>query len=153
MIRHLPAISTQFFYAKQILMKQNVFVSILSVCLVFLATAAFGQRTVVSPDHAAGTFEAAKATGEPMSVRYTLAPAFPDNLVFQLVPAGEFQLNAHITDAKGAEVLLISPQTVTGRYANSLDVSKLTPGKYFIEVFGATGKEGNYRIPFNIGTK
>ena len=101
-------------------MKQKFIVSFLSLCLILLASIAYGQRATVSSDEATGTFRLSSASPEPISVRYSLAPAYPDNLVLQLVPGSEFVLNAHITDTKGQEVLQIKPETVGARYASSI---------------------------------
>jgi hypothetical protein len=134
-------------------MKQKLIISFLSSCLVLLASLASAQRATVSSDQAAGSFQISNGSPEAINVRYSLAPASPDNIVLLLVPGTEFTLNAHVMDAKGQEVLPIKPETVTGRYANSMDISKLAPGKYYVEVqTGIAGQEG-HRIAFNVGTK
>jgi hypothetical protein len=133
-------------------MKQKFIASFISLCLVFLASIAYGQRATVSSDQATGTFRISAASPEGISVRYSLAPAYPDNIVLQLMSGSEFVLNAHVTDAKSHEVLQIKQETVGARYANSIDISKLVPGQYFIEVHNSNG-ENAHRIPFNVGTK
>lgn len=133
-------------------MKQKFIVSFLSLCLVFLASIAYGQRATVSSDQATGTFRISTTSPEPISVRYSLAPAYPDNIVLQLISGSEFVLNAHISNAKGQEVQQIKQETVGARYASSLDISKLAPGNYFIDVLNSNG-ENAQRIPFNVGTK
>lgn len=134
-------------------MKQKLIITFLSSCLVLLASLAYGQRATVSDDQASGSFQISNGSPEAISVRYSLAPASPDNIVLLLVPMAEFTLNAHVMDAKGREVLPIKPETVTGRYANNLDISKLAPGNYYIEVLnGVAGQEGHH-IAFNVGTK
>lgn len=84
---------------------------------------------------------------EAVTANYTVSRAYPDNILLQIRPSAEFKLNARIVDAKGNELMKLPSETVAGRYANSIDVSSLQKGDYFIEFYGDTYRR-NYRIPF-----
>jgi hypothetical protein len=125
----------------------------LSILLTLLLLApAFAQRVSVADASKYGNFTATTTTGNTQEVRYILEGAYPSNIVLQVIPRADFKLNAHIVDAKGTEVQGIEPAMVSGRYVNSIDVSKLGSGNYFIEMQNNAGDGNTYRIPFSIGT-
>ncbi|HYD21745.1 MAG TPA: hypothetical protein VEB40_09745 [Flavipsychrobacter sp.] len=88
-----------------------------------------------------------KGSTEAVTANYTVSRAYPDNILLQIRPSAEFKLNARIVDTKGNELMKLPSETVAGRYANSIDVSSLRKGDYFIEFYGDTYRQ-NYRIPF-----
>jgi hypothetical protein len=90
----------------------------------------------------------AAAPNTTINVNYTVVPADGNNMVFQINPSTGFDLNAHIVDANGAEVLPISTETVGARYAKTVDVSSLAAGSYYFEFFGPL-YQAVYRIPFS----
>jgi hypothetical protein len=118
--------------------------------LVAMLAPGYAQRVSVADENKTGHFTALAQNNEQQEVRYMLDAAHPDNIVLQLVPRSEFKLNAHIITSAGAEVQPIEAVTVSGRYANSIDVSRLAPGSYFMEVQNTTGDGKNFRIPFSI---
>ena len=119
--------------------------------LVLLAPT-YAQRVSVSDEDKNGNFNALSTSNQTQEVRYILDVAYPDNIVLQLIPRADFTLNAHIVNAKGIEVQTIETSKVSGRYASSIDVSKLSAGSYFVEVQNNSGDGNNYRIPFSIST-
>lgn len=102
---------------------------------------AYGTRTT-------GKFTLTSASGTAVTASYSLMPAAPSNLVLQIVPSAAFTLTAHITDSKGREVMKLNTADVTLRYVNSIDVSKLPAGNYYIEILHGRNNALNYRIPF-----
>ena len=131
-------------------MKQKVLLSAL-LCIVFAAPSAFGQRVKVNSQSAVGTFNVSASSAQQVEARYAIRPAGPDNIVLMIAPKAAFTLNAHIIDSRGREVAKIPAEAVTLRYANSIDISKLAPGNYFIEVL--SGGANNYSIPFTVDSK
>jgi hypothetical protein len=132
-------------------MKQKLFLPTL-LCLVLFATAAFGQRVKINSQSATGTFRVSATAAEVIDAKYSIRPAAPDNIVLIIAPKyGQFTLNAHIIDIKGREVAKIPSEQVTQRYANSINISKLAPGNYFIEILN--GGNNGYSIPFTVSPK
>jgi hypothetical protein len=96
-----------------------------------------------------GSFEMSTAgQTAPLQASYSITPAGADNVVLQLTPDKPFTLNARIVDKQGKVMQAIPTEDVGLRYAQSIDVSKLAPGEYFIEVLYGDKSEKNYRIPF-----
>lgn len=120
-----------------------VLLLLLVSCAVVLRAHAYGARTT-------GSFTMTNATGMQITATYAVMPAQPANIVLQITPSSAFTLNAHITDSKGKELMKLNPEAVTMRYVNSIDVSKLPAGNYFIEILYGKNNELNYRIPFTI---
>lgn len=96
-----------------------------------------------------GSFEMSSSSKTtPVKASYSVSPAGPDNVVLQLIPDRPFTLNARIVDKQGKVVQAIPAEDIGLRYAQSINVSKLAPGEYFIEVVYGDKSEKNYRIPF-----
>ena len=131
-------------------MKQRLFLPTL-LCVVLFVPAAFGQRVRINSDHSTGTFQVPTGNSATINASYSIRPATPDNIVLVIAPKGEFDLNAHIVDSRGREVARIPSQHVGLRYANSIDISKLAPGNYSIEMLNG-GVKG-YNIPFSVAPK
>jgi hypothetical protein len=121
-------------------MKRIVFLSL----LLFL----FNIHAAFAENGSTGNFDIIGTNGI-VSVYYSIAPAYPDNVALQMRPNGEFNLNAHIVNANGEEVMKLKEETVTARYANSIDISALSAGDYYIELFYGENNEHSYRIPFS----
>lgn len=121
-------------------MKRTIFLS-----LVFLGL--FCCNTAFADGQNSGTFNLTY-NGNTISAIYNVVPAEPDNIVLHIRPSSEFVLNAHVVDKDGKELIKLAPETVTGRYVNSIDVSKLPAGTYYIEVLGGTAEE-KHSIPFS----
>ena len=124
-------------------MKRTIFLSLLIISLLQFSAITFAQDAF---SQITGNF-AIDQNGVTIEASYTLVPALPDNIVLHIRPSSEFVLNAHIVDADGKEMIKLETQTVAGRYVNSIDISKLAAGSYFIEVLGATAEQ-NHRIGF-----
>jgi hypothetical protein len=123
-------------------MKKTIFFSVLITCLLQFSATSFAQDA----SQTTGNFKIDQ-NGVSISANYTLAHALPDNIVLHIRPSSEFVLNAHIVDANGKEMIKLETQNVEGRYVNSIDVSKLAAGNYFVEILAATADQ-NYRIAF-----
>lgn len=134
-------------------MSRTLFFPLLCLCMLVCTAAAQAQRAVVSPDKGKGSFEISNQGPAPISVRYSITPAFPDNLTLQFQSSKEFTLNAHIVNAKGQEILPVAQTQVTGRFAQSLNVATLQPGHYFLEIQNAEVAGSSYRVPFDIAKK
>jgi hypothetical protein len=125
-------------------MKRIIFLTALMIVLVSIQKT-YGQKSIPVK----GSFEMpAKAGVAAVKAFYNVTEAANDNIVLQFVPDKPFKLNAHIVNNKGQEVQKINQQEVGLRYAESIDVSKLPAGDYFIEVLYGDNNEHNYRIPF-----
>ncbi len=129
-------------------MKPVLFMSML--CMLLLGgTAAFAQQAAVKTSETqSGNITLQNSTGKTINAYYTLAPAYPHNIVLQIRPSESFDLSASIVNAKGKEMMTIKQETVTGRYANSIDISKLSPGDYFIQLKYGVSNDQVYKIPF-----
>ncbi len=134
-------------------MNKKSITSVILLCLSLLALPAMAQRVNLDPQHARGSLLVTPADGSPVEVWYAFAPAYPDNLLLQFMPKSEFTLRAHIVDKAGAEVLALPEETVGLRYANSLEVAKLLPGTYYVEIYNGPDPQKVHRVPFAIGAK
>lgn len=122
-------------------MKKTIFLSLVFFCL--LNISAYAEET----NNASGNFTITQ-NGSPIQGHYSIMPAAPDNIVLQLSPSAEFKLNAHIVDPSGNELIKMDAVTVHGRYANSIDISSLGAGDYFIEIKSENESE-TLKIPFS----
>lgn len=124
-------------------MKKRNFLVILFALFISLSP----KMYAVGNEANTGSFEMMNSTGEAVTVHYSVTPAYPDKLAVMMNPSASFTLSSRIVDTEGNEKIKIKEETVTARYANSIDISSLTPGSYFIEV--VTGNEQPpYRIAF-----
>jgi hypothetical protein len=129
---------------KNLIMKKTILISILLLLFsISFTTYGEGQDNATT-----GTFTTINATGESVTINYSVAPAYPDNLAIQLRPSSTFMLKAHIVNHDGTEVLKIKQESVTGRYANSIDISTLPHGSYYFEVLPETEGQQPHRIAF-----
>lgn len=122
-------------------MKKAIILSLVFLCLLHITS--YGEET----NNASGNFSITQ-NGTPIQGHYSIMPAAPDNIVLQLSPSAEFMLNAHIIDQDGKELIKIDAATVHLRYANSIDISSLGAGSYFIEITSDNAAE-NLKIPFS----
>lgn len=122
-------------------MKKAIILSLVFLCL--LHPSSYGQET----SNASGNFTITH-NGAAIQGAYSIMPAAPDNIVLKLSPSADFMLNAHIVDQNGKELLKIDAVTVHLRYANSIDISSLGTGNYFIEIVSENAAE-NLKIPFS----
>ena len=113
-----------------------------------LLLSGFNESKAQGPASTKGSFEMATASKTAVKASYSVSPAGANNVVLQLTPDKPFTLNARIIDKQGKVVQAIPTEEVGLRYAESIDVSKLAPGEYFIEVVSGDKSEENYRIPF-----
>lgn len=97
---------------------------------------------------AKGDFDIVNAAGEPVHARYFVSRGLPDNLTILITPNKAFQMHARITDAKGNELIKIKQEEVTMRYANSVDISSLPAGNYFLELSYGKDDAQTYSIAF-----
>jgi hypothetical protein len=126
---------------KQKNMKRTIFFSLVILCL--LQISAIAQDA----NNSSGNFTITQ-NGASIQGHYSVMPAAPDNIVLQITPSAEFVLHARITDGNGKELIKIGAETVKVRYANSIDVSTLGAGNYFIEIT-SDNAEDNLKIPFS----
>lgn len=131
-------------------MSKTLFFPLVCLCLLFCTATAQAQRAVVSSDKARGSFQISNQGPAAIDVRYTVTPAYPDNLTFLVQSATEFTIRAHVVDAKSREVLKIEPTLVNGRHAASLNLASLQPGHYFIEIENSDVAGSTFRVPFDI---
>ncbi|WP_276133025.1 T9SS type A sorting domain-containing protein [Polluticoccus soli] len=122
-------------------MKKTIILSLVFLCLLNISS--YGQET----NNASGNFTITQ-NGAPIQGHYSIMPAAPDNIVLQLSPSAEFTLNAHIVDQSGKELIKIDAATVHLRYANSINISSLGAGNYFIEI-KSDNTEESLKIPFS----
>lgn len=122
-------------------MKKTIFLSLVFFCILNIST--YAEET----NNAAGNFTITQ-NGAPIQGHYSIMPAAPANIVLQLSPSAEFTLNAHIVDQSGKELIKIDAVTVHRRYANSIDISALSVGDYFIEIKSENESE-TLKIPFS----
>ncbi|MCD6062400.1 MAG: hypothetical protein K0R82_311 [Flavipsychrobacter sp.] len=122
-------------------MKRAIFLSLVLTCL--LQITSYGQETNTT----SGNFTFTQ-NGAPIQGHYSTMPAAPDNIVLQLSPSADFTLNAHIVDQEGKELIKLKAESVHLRYANSIDISSLGAGSYFIEIVTDNAAE-NLKIPFS----
>lgn len=127
-------------------MKRLFFLFGTLLCLVLSGSLSYAQQKNATP--AKGQFEIRTDINEQVQAYYTLTPAYPDNLVLQIRPSAPFTLNARIINDKGTQQIILGSEQVTLRYVNNIDISRLTKGRYFIEVQSGTDKQQSIKIPF-----
>lgn len=126
-------------------MKRFFFLSGTICCLLFSGSSLHAQQNIAP---AKGQFEINTGAREKVLALYRLSPAYPDNILLEINPSAPFPLRASVVNEKGAEQFKLKAEEVTLRYANSIDISKLKKGSYFIEVYPGRDKQQVIRIPF-----
>jgi len=119
---------------------------LLPLLVVALCSVAYAEKVSNMSGRATGSFEMPGQNGA-IQATYYIYGAGQENIVVMIVPKQEVELNAHIVNAKGTEQISFKPETVTQRYVNDIDLSKLARGDYFFELTYANGT--TYRIPFS----
>ena len=118
-----------------------------SLLFVMFFSAAYAEKVSNKTGRNTGTFEIATPANATVQASYSIFGAAPDNIVVIINPSQEFVLNAHIVNSEGLEQIALKSETVSLRYVNNIDVSKLNRGDYFFELMYSDGT--TYRIPFS----
>jgi hypothetical protein len=110
-------------------MKQTRFLAIL---LFLLATAFYSNAQTT--DRITGNF----APSEICKINYTISSLpLTDNMVVEIYVSQACNLDVHIINAEGTELLPVSSGPVTRGINKNVDISTLSPGSYYLEITSA----------------
>ena len=135
-------------------MKRIFSAALLLATVLLLQGTSYAQNKsiLINPEKAKGSLQVTPDAAKPaITIYYTVKTAAPEYLVLILQATGGFTVNAHIVDSRGKEQMKLAPAPVLPRYVNNVDISKLVPGNYFVEVRYGDKNEASFRIPFTKG--
>jgi hypothetical protein len=98
-----------------------------------------GQES--DPTTTSGHFEIAMVNAERhrtehINVNYSLSPApFTNNIVIELSTPQPTSFRADIVTAGGAKVIHWKPAVKNYHYRDDIDISRLAPGTYFVNIY------------------
>jgi len=149
---------------QSISMKKGVLVSFV-IALSLVSGGVFGQQKssdklaakqneTLDKSIVSGHFEINKPNKERgiiehINVNYAISPApFSNYLQLQLSTPDPTTFSAQIIDQKGEKRIHWKPQQVSHSYNESIDLSKLEPGGYQIDIYADNQSERVYSISF-----